>query len=196
MNGWHAHSIDQTLKLLEVDAEGLSASEVANRQSQYGKNALEVSKGRSTLVRFLMQFHHVLIYFLLFSAVITFFLDHLVDTAVIVAVAVANALIGFVQEGKAEKAMESIREMLTPHANVIRDGKRLNVLSDEVVPGDIVLLEAGDKVPADIRLMNARNVSVEEAILTGESVPTQKGVDPVAVDAPMGDRTCMLFSGT
>ncbi len=196
MNGWHAHSIDQTLKLLEVDIDGLSASEVANKQSQYGKNALEVSKGRSSLVRFLMQFHHVLIYFLLFSAVITFFLDHLVDTAVIVAVAVANALIGFIQEGKAEKAMESIRAMLTPRANVIRDGKRLNVLSYELVPGDIVLLEAGDKVPADIRLINARNVSVEEAILTGESVPTQKGVDPVAVDSPMGDRTCMLFSGT
>jgi magnesium-transporting ATPase (P-type) len=143
-----------------------------------------------------MQFHHVLIYFLLFSAVITLFLDHLVDTAVILAVVIANALIGFIQEGKAEKAMESIREMLTPHANVIRDGQRTNVLSNEVVPGDIVLLEAGDKVPADIRLIHARNVSVEEAILTGESVPTQKGTEPVAADAPVGDRTCMLFSGT
>ena len=195
-DGWHAHSIDETLKILDVDVEGLSSSEVAIRQSQYGKNALEPSKGRSTLLRFLMQFHHVLIYFLLFSAVITFFLDHLIDTAVILAVAVANALIGFIQEGKAEKAMESIREMLTPHANVIRDGRRINLLSHEVVPGDIVLLEAGDKVPADIRLITARNVSVEEAILTGESVPTQKGTDPVAEDAPVGDRSCMLFSGT
>jgi magnesium-transporting ATPase (P-type) len=195
-NRWHDRSVDATLKILDVDVEGLSTFEVKKRQSQYGMNALEISKGRSTLVRFLMHFHHVLIYFLLFSAAITLFLDHLVDTAVIIAVAVANAVIGFIQEGKAEKAMESIRQMLTPHANVIRDGQRLNVLSYEVVPGDIVLLEAGDKVPADIRLIQARNISVEEAILTGESVPTQKGIDPVAVDAPVGDRTCMLFSGT
>jgi P-type E1-E2 ATPase len=195
-NRWHERSVDATLKILDVNVEGLSTSEVKKRQAQYGKNALEISKGRSTIVRFLMHFHHVLIYFLLFSAAITLFLDHLVDTAVIIAVAVANAVIGFIQEGKAEKAMESIRQMLTPHANVIRDGQRLNVLSHEVVPGDIVLLEAGDKVPADIRLIQARNVSVEEAILTGESVPTQKGIDPVAADAPVGDRTCMLFSGT
>jgi magnesium-transporting ATPase (P-type) len=195
-DGWHAHSVDATLKMLDVDADGLDVSEVLKRRNQYGSNALEMREGRSAFMRFLIQFHHVLIYFLLLSAAITLYLDHLVDTAVIIAVAVANALIGFIQEGKAEKAMESIREMLTPHANVIRDGKRTNVLSYEVVPGDIVLLEAGDKVPADIRLINARNVSVEEAILTGESVPTQKGVDPVAVDAPVGDRTCMLFSGT
>ena len=195
-DGWHAHSIDETLKIIDVDADGLDASEVIERRTQYGSNTLEMAKGRNVFMRFLMQFHHVLIYFLLFSAVITFFLDHLIDTAVILAVAVANALIGFIQEGKAEKAMESIREMLTPHANVIRDGQRTKILSHEVVPGDIVLLEAGDKVPADIRLITARNVSVEEAILTGESVPTQKGTDPVAEDAPVGDRTCMLFSGT
>jgi len=195
-DGWHAHSIDETLKIIDVDADGLEASEVIERRTQYGSNTLEMAKGRNVFMRFLMQFHHVLIYFLLFSAVITFFLDHLIDTAVILAVAVANALIGFIQEGKAEKAMESIREMLTPHANVIRDGQRTKILSHEVVPGDIVLLEAGDKVPADIRLITARNVSVEEAILTGESVPTQKGTDPVAEDAPVGDRTCMLFSGT
>jgi len=195
-DGWHAHSIDETLKIIDVDADGLEASEVIERRTQYGSNTLEMAKRRNVFMRFLMQFHHVLIYFLLFSAVITFFLDHLIDTAVILAVAVANALIGFIQEGKAEKAMESIREMLTPHANVIRDGQRTKILSHEVVPGDIVLLEAGDKVPADIRLITARNVSVEEAILTGESVPTQKGTDPVAEDAPVGDRTCMLFSGT
>lgn len=193
---WHARSVDVTLEMLDVDAQGLNAAEVLKRRTQYGSNALEMHKGRSTFMRFMMQFHHVLIYFLLFSAAITLFLEHLVDTVVILAVVLANALIGFIQEGKAEKAMESIREMLTPHANVIRGGQRTNVLSYEVVPGDIVLLEAGDKVPADIRLISARNVSVEEAILTGESVPTQKGVEPVAADAPVGDRSCMLFSGT
>ena len=195
-SSWHAHSVDAALEMLDVDAQGLNAAEVLKRRTQYGSNALEMHKGRSTFMRFMMQFHHVLIYFLLFSAAITLFLEHLVDTVVILAVVLANALIGFIQEGKAEKAMESIREMLTPYANVIRDGQRTNVLSYEVVPGDIVLLEAGDKVPADIRLISARNVSVEEAILTGESVPTQKGVEPVPADAPLGDRTCMLFSGT
>jgi magnesium-transporting ATPase (P-type) len=194
--GWHAHSVDATLKMLDTDPEGINASEVLKRRTQYGSNVLEMRTGRSALMRFLMQFHHVLIYFLIFSAAITLFLDHLLDTLVIIAVVLANALIGFIQEGKAEKAMESIREMLTPHANVIRDGQRTNVMSYEVVPGDIILLEAGDKVPADIRLMSARNVSVEEAILTGESVPTQKGIEPVAANAPIGDRTCMLFSGT
>ena len=195
-SSWHTHSVDATLKMLDADAEGLNAAEVLKRRTQYGSNALQMHKRRSAFMRFLMQFHHVLIYFLIFSAAITLFFEHLVDTAVIVAVVLANALIGFIQEGKAEKAMESIREMLTPHANVIRGGQRTNVLSNEVVPGDIVLLEAGDKVPADIRLMSARNVSVEEAILTGESVPTQKRVEPVAADATVGDRTCMLFSGT
>jgi len=193
---WHAQSIESVLENLGATQQGLSESAVIERRGRYGRNALQLTKKRSALHRFVLQFHHVLIYFLLFSAVTTFFLDHLIDTVVILAVVFANAFIGFIQERKAQKAMESIRQMLAPHAHVIRDGRRVSILGDELVPGDIVLLEAGDKVPADIRLISARQVSVEEAILTGESVPVEKSSEPVLLDAALGDRKCMLFSGT
>src|SRR5690606_21589764 len=123
-------------------------------------------------------------------------LDHLVDTAVILAVVVANAVIGFVQEGRAERAMDAIREMLAPHAAVLRGGRRCRVPAQDLVPGDVVLLEAGDKVPADLRLVSQHGLQVQEAILTGESVPVDKDVAPVAADATLGDRAGMAFSGT
>jgi magnesium-transporting ATPase (P-type) len=147
-------------------------------------------------MRFLLQFHNILIYVLLGSAVITWLLDHLTDTAVILAVVIANAIIGFVQEGKAERAMEAIRQMLAPRASVIRDGERHSVAGEELVPGDIVLLEAGDKAPADLRLLQAHAVNIQEAILTGESLPVEKSVKPVPASAALGDRSCMAFSGT
>ncbi|MDQ9170710.1 HAD-IC family P-type ATPase [Oxalobacteraceae bacterium R-40] len=112
------------------------------------------------------------------------------------AVVIANAVIGFIQEGKAEKAMDAIRHMLAPHANVIRGGKRISIAGEHLVPGDIVLLEAGDKVAADLRLITAHGMSVQEAILTGESVPVEKHIEPVPADVPLGDRSCMAFSGT
>lgn len=115
---------------------------------------------------------------------------------VIPAVVVANAIIGYVQEGKAEKAMDAIRQMLAPHAAVIRAGQRLSVVDEEMVPGDIVLLESGDKVPADLRLLHVNRLQIQEAILTGESLPVEKNVKPVGRDAALGDRTCMAFSGT
>jgi magnesium-transporting ATPase (P-type) len=147
-------------------------------------------------MRFLWQFHNILIYVLLGAAVITAFLAHWVDMCVILAVVIVNAVIGFLQEGKAEKAMDAIRQMLAPHASVLRDGERRSVEGDLLVPGDIVLLEAGDKVPADLRLLQAHGLSMQEAILTGESVPVQKHTAPVAAAAPLGDRSCMAFSGT
>jgi magnesium-transporting ATPase (P-type) len=119
-----------------------------------------------------------------------------VDTGVILAVVIANAVIGFVQEGKAEKAMDAIRHMLAPRANVLRNGERTSVAGEQLVPGDIVLIEAGDKVAADLRLITAHGLSVQEAILTGESVPVEKHTGAVAAGAAVGDRTCMAFSGT
>jgi calcium-translocating P-type ATPase len=121
---------------------------------------------------------------------------HWVDTGVILAVVLANAAIGFFQEGKAEAAMVAIRRMLAPRAAVLRDGLRLSVDGAALVPGDVVLLEAGDKVPADLRILEARGLSAQEAILTGESVPVEKTAAPVAIDAPLGDRRSMLWSGT
>jgi magnesium-transporting ATPase (P-type) len=148
---------------------------------------------RSALIRFLLQFHNILIYVLLGSAIVTAFLDHLVDTLVILLVVIVNAIIGFVQEDKAEKAMAAIRQMLAPQASVLRGGGRRSVAGDTLVPGDIVLLEAGDKVPADLRLFQARGLQAQEAILTGESAPVDKQTKAVITDAALGDRFCMAF---
>src|SRR5690606_30298327 len=129
-------------------------------------------------------------------AVLAAVIGHETDALVIAAVVVVNAIIGFVQEGRAEEALEAIRAMIDPHASVIRDGRRVTIAADEVVPGDIVLLEAGDRVPADLRLVKARSLRVDEAILTGESVPVDKALNPVDIDAALGDRVSMAFSGT
>lgn len=193
---FHSISVAATLNDLETSTTGLSQSEAEARLKQYGVNRLpEVARGSSAL-RFLLQFHNILIYVLIGSAAITALLGHWFDTAVILAVVIANAVIGFVQEGKAEKSMDAIRHMLAPRANVIRDGERISIEGDHLVPGDIVLLEAGDKVAADLRLITAHGLSAQEAILTGESVPVEKRSDAVLADAPLGDRACMAFSGT
>jgi magnesium-transporting ATPase (P-type) len=193
---WHARSAEITLQELKATSAGLSRAEAEACLKTYGPNRLPEAKRRSVFVRFLLQFHNILIYVLIGSAVITAFLSHLVDTLVILAVVFANAIIGFIQEGKAEKAMDAIRQMLGPRANVLRDGERRSIEGEALVPGDIVLLEAGDKVPADLRLLSAHGLSVQEAILTGESVPVEKHIEPVAADAPLGDRSGMAFSGT
>lgn len=192
----HATSVDAALAQVEGRPHGLSEAEAAERLGRFGPNRLPAPAGRSPIVRFLSHFNNVLIYVLLGAAVITAALGHPVDTAVILAVVVANAIIGFVQEGRAERAMDAIRQMLAPRSSVLRDGERRSVDSALLVPGDIVLLEAGDRVPADLRLIGATGLRVEEAILTGESVPVDKLTLPVAADAPLGDRSCLAFSGT
>lgn len=193
---WHTLSTENTLEHLNASADGISHAEATERLAEYGPNRLPEAARRSGLTRFLLQFHNILIYVLLGSAVITATLGHWIDTGVILAVVVANAVIGFIQEGKAEKAMDAIRHMLAPRANVLRDRERHSIEGEALVPGDIVLLEAGDKVPADLRLLIAHGMSVQEAILTGESVPVEKHTRPVAEDAPLGDRSCIAFSGT
>lgn len=151
---------------------------------------------RSAILRFVTHFHNILIYVLLAAAAITASLGHLIDTGVILAVVIANAIISYIQEGRAEQAMEAIRKMLAPRTSVLRGGKRRSIDSAQVVPGDIVILEAGEKVPADLRLVVAKGLRIQEAILTGESVPVEKSTEPVAVDAVLGDRSCMAYSGT
>jgi magnesium-transporting ATPase (P-type) len=193
---WHSAAIDTSLAELETSLDGLSAGEAEIRLAQYGANRLPESPRRNIFMRFLSHFHNILIYVLLCSSVVTALLNHWVDTFVILAVVVANALIGFIQEGKAERAMDAIRYMLAPHANVIRDGERMSIEGEDLVRGDIVLLEAGDKVPADLRLLKTHGMSVQEAILTGESVPVEKHTKQVDSEVPLGDRSCMAFSGT
>lgn len=196
VNIWHAATAEQALAALGADIGGLSHEEAAARLEKYGLNRLPEPAKRSLLVRFLLHFHNILIYVLLGSAVITTALGHLIDTSVILAVVIANAVIGFVQEGKAEKAMDAIRKMLALKASVLRGGERRAVDGDNLVSGDIVLLEAGDKVPADLRLLQVSSLQIQEAILTGESVPVEKHTGPVQRDAPLGDRGCMAYSGT
>lgn len=193
---WHAQAGDAVLAELKATPKGLDHAEAESRLATFGPNRLPVARQRGMLSRFLAQFHNVLIYVLLGSAAITAFLGHGVDTGVILAVVLANAVIGFLQEGKAEKAMTSIRQMLAPRANVLRDGERRSIAGETLVPGDIVLLEAGDRVPADIRLLAAHSLRVQEAVLTGESVPVEKHTNPVATDAALGDRSPMAYCGT
>jgi calcium-translocating P-type ATPase len=192
----HAIPAADCLAALHAAPEGLTTAEAARRLARHGPNRLPELRARGPVLRFLMQFHNVLIYVLLAAAIVTGALQHWVDTGVILAVVLANALIGFVQEGKAEAAMAAIRNMLAPRAAVLRDGQRVTLDADAIVPGDIVLLEAGDKVPADLRVLQARGLTAQEAILTGESVPVEKGRRPVAADAALGDRRSMLWSGT
>jgi len=194
---WHHISIDLVLGELGADPTvGLSQHEAEVRLETHGHNQLPEPPKRSATIRFLLQFHNILIYVLLGSAVITAALGHLIDTFVILAVILANAIIGFIQEGKAEEAMDAIRQMLAPHASVLRNGERHSIEGDKLVPGDIVLLEAGDKVPADLRLLKTHSLQIQEAILTGESVPVEKQIELVPLDAPLGDRSCIAYSGT
>ncbi|MGE0875026.1 MAG: HAD-IC family P-type ATPase [Burkholderiales bacterium] len=194
--GWHAQPAHDVLRALGGSAGGLARREAAKRLQEHGPNALPQAPRSHPLARFAAQFNNALIYFLLAAAVAAGILGHFVDAAVIVAVVLVNALIGFLQEGKAEEALEAMRRMISPRASVLRDGHRESLAVADLVPGDIVLLEAGDRVPADLRLLRARGLLIDEALLTGESVAAEKSEDPVAADAALGDRHGMAYSGT
>ncbi len=193
---WYDKSGEQALSELETPPEGLSEAAAGERRSRFGPNRLPEPPRRNVILRFMTHFHNVLIYVLLGAAAITGLLGHAADTIVIIAVVIINAVIGFLQEGKAEKAMDAIRQMLALRSSVLRGGERRTVPSDELVPGDIVLLDAGDKVPADLRLLKSHGLQIQEAILTGESVAVEKQTAPVEAGASLGDRFCMAYSGT
>ncbi|WP_110650781.1 HAD-IC family P-type ATPase [Salinicola peritrichatus] len=193
---WHARAADEALAALESDLGGLSGQEVEARLARHGPNSLPEARPVHPLWRFLAQFNNPLIYFLLAAAIAAFALGHAVDATVILLVVLVNAVVGFVQEGRAERALAGMRGLISPQAIVIRDGEKREVEVAGLVPGDVVLIEAGDRVPADLRILRARSLAIEEAALTGESVASEKGEEPVAADAPLGDRTSMAFSGT
>ena len=192
----YALSADAVLRALATDSAGLPSLEAARRLAEVGPNRLPEPPREHPVLRFLRHFDDVLIYILLAAAVLKAVLSDWVDFWVILVVAVVNAVIGFVQEGRAEQALEGIRTMLSMHAHVRRDGAWVEVEADEVVPGDVVRVRSGDRVPADVRLIEAVNLRVEESALTGEAVPSAKSVFPVKSDAGVGDRSSMLFSGT
>jgi len=193
---WHAVSIEAAIAATDSNPDGLDSAEARRRLERHGPNRLPEAVAVNPLWRFIRQFHNILIYVLIASALVTAALGHLVDTTVIGIVVLANAVIGFIQEGRAEQAMSAIRNLLAPRTLVVRDGHRTTIEAGDIVPGDIVMLEAGDRVPADMRLIEARGLRVEEAILTGESVPVEKSTGVVEGSAALGDRTSLLFSGT
>jgi len=193
---WHAISADEVVQRLGTGTKGLDPAEAAARLQKYGPNRLPVGKRRGPLKRFLSQFANVLVYVLLGAGFIKLMLNLWVDASIIFGVVILNAILGFIQEGKAEKALESIRNMLSAEARALRGGETRLIAAEQLVPGDVVLLESGDKIPADLRLADVKNLRTEEAALTGESVPADKNIEPVAPNSTVGDRECMAFSGT
>ncbi|MCC5979482.1 MAG: cation-transporting P-type ATPase [Salinarimonas sp.] len=194
---WHALPVDETLDALAVDAdEGLSDEAIEKRRAEFGENKLSQGAQRTMVQRLLSQFNNLFIHLLLVAGVITALLGEWLDSGVIFAVVFIIAIIGFIQEGRAEKALESVRDILTSEAFARRRGKKRKIAAEELVPGDIVYLEAGDRVPADLRLIRIRNLQTQEAALTGESTAVEKKTDPVDQGADLGDRLCMAYSGT
>ncbi|MFT3688408.1 cation-transporting P-type ATPase [Paenirhodobacter sp.] len=195
-NTAHARPAEDVLAQAGSGPQGLSPDDAASRLRSHGPNALPEARRRPAFLRFLSQFNNALIYFMLAGAAAAAALGHMVDAGVILAVVIVNAVVGFLQEGKAEDALSAIRNMIAPRASVLRGGVRISVPMAELVPGDVVLIEAGDRVPADLRLIQARSLLIDEALLTGESVASEKHTDPVAENAALGDRVSMAFSGT
>ncbi|SEG12102.1 cation-transporting P-type ATPase [Nitrosomonas ureae] len=193
---WHSYAAESVLQAFATGQGGLSQSEARLRREKYGTNRLKPPKPESAVIRFLLQFHNVLIYILLGASMVTAFMGHWVDSGVILGVVIINAIIGFIQEGKAEKALNAIRRMLSLNAMVLREGHRMQVPAEQLVPGDMVLLQSGDKVPADIRLLSCKNLRIEEAALTGESLAVEKSISAVDAVTAIGDRFCMAYSGT
>ena len=193
---WHAQHQETVFSELGAGATGLDTDEAARRMERYGPNRLPEAPPRGPLVRLLAQFHNLLIYVLLGAGLVAGAMGHWVDTIVILGVVLINAVIGFVQEGKAEDALRAIRNMLSSQAMVLRNGRHVSLPAEQLVPGDVVLLQSGDKVPADLRLFRAKGLQIQEAVLTGESVAVEKGTAAVSQDAALGDRLCMAYSGT
>lgn len=189
-------TVEEVLKNQQSQPSGLTHNEASARLARDGLNALPEKAGKPAWLRFLAHFHDVLIYVLIAAAALTAVMGHWVDTAVILGVAVINALIGHIQENNAEKSLKSIRNMLSASAVVVRNGQHETVATTDLVVGDIVVLRAGDRIPADLRVMEAHNLRVEEAILTGESTVVDKTTEALTGELPLGDRKNLLFSGT
>ncbi|MGK7379589.1 cation-transporting P-type ATPase [Planococcus sp. 1R117A] len=194
---WHQLTVQEVMEVLQTDVnKGLTEEEAANRSRQWGLNVLPEPEKESAILRFIKHFKDVLIYVLMGAAIITILLGHYIDTLVILLVIVINAAIGFIQESKAEKALEGIREMLSLKATVVRNGTRAAIRSADLVSGDIVVLSAGDKIPADIRIFEAVNLNVEESSLTGESEAIEKSRAALPKEAVLADRQNMVYAGT
>jgi magnesium-transporting ATPase (P-type) len=193
---WYALTEADVLKICRSSAEGLGSEEVSVRLKENGLNRLPKPQGRRWYMRLWAHINNMLIWIMVVSSLIAALLGHGIDAAVIVLVIIVNTIIGYLQEGKAEKALEAIQSMVSPRATVSRDGKRATIDAEQIVPGDVVLLEAGDRIPADMRLIASKSLRIEEAALTGESVPVDKSTMAVPANTILAERTCMVYSGT
>ena len=191
---FYQRSVEDVMTQMKSQANGLTAQEVLDRQNQFGLNKLQGKRRTTLLEKFIGQFKDLMIIILIVAAIIAGIAGEHIDAIIIIAVVILNAIFGVFQESKAESAIDSLKQMSAPMATVLRNGESLSVKSDQIVPGDIVLLEAGDIVPADIRLTEANSLKIEEAALTGESVPVNKQVTIIADDdLPLGDRKNLGF---
>lgn len=194
---WHRLSIEEAFELLNTRQQGLSSADAEEKLARYGPNVLEEAKRRSVALMFLSQFKDVMILILLVAAIVSGFIGDLTDTIVILVIVFLNAIIGFMQEYRAEKAMQALKQMAVTQARAMRDGIITWLPATDLVPGDVVLLEAGNAVPADIRITESVNLKMEEAALTGESHAVEKITDPLKTDdLPLGDRNNMAYKGT
>jgi magnesium-transporting ATPase (P-type) len=193
---WHGHDFKNVLEKLESSESGLSTDQATFRYHRYGANRLPAPEPVPAWLRFLYQFHNLLIYVLIAAGVVTALLQHWLDASVIFGVVVINALIGYLQEGKAENALNAIRQMLSPHAMALRDGVQLTLDAEQLVVGDVVLLQSGDRVPADLRLIRVKGLQIQESALTGESMAVEKSLKALNEETPLGDRINMAYSGT
>ena len=194
---WHSLDARETARRWTVDPEtGLNPAEVSERRAKFGPNEMTAKGGTPAWLKFLQQFHNALVYILLAATALAAFLGEWVDAAVIFGVVLVNAVVGYLQEAKAEKALGALSKLVRTEATVRRDGRKLRIPSAELVPGDIVLLQSGDRVPADLRLLLVRSLQCEEAALTGESLPVEKAPEPLPDDTVLGDRVNLAFAGT
>ena len=193
MTDWYLQETDDVLRQLDTSFEsGLSSAEARRRLEEHGPNELQAAASISPWHILLQQFKNVLIVILLIATLLSAFLGHGIEAVAIAVIVLFAVLLGFVQEFRAEKAIEALRQMAAPTATVLRDGEETELPARDLVPGDVTLLHAGDKVPADVRLLEAINLQIEEAALTGESVPVEKQVAPiVGTDLALGDRRNM-----
>ncbi len=193
----HQLPVHEVLLLLETDvSRGLTQNEAMDRLQRFGPNVLPLIRRHGPLIQFLLQFHHPLIYILLAATIVTALLDEWVDASVIFGVVLVNAIVGFIQESRAERALEALMSMVKTEATVLREGEKCQISSSSLVPGDVVLVQSGDKVPADLRLASIRELQVDESALTGESVPVVKEELLLPSDTALADRRNLAYSGT
>ncbi|MEY8255309.1 calcium-transporting P-type ATPase, PMR1-type [Clostridium perfringens] len=195
---WYKKSKNEILQELDVDEKnGLSSTEALRRLEKYGKNKLETKKKKTLFKQFLSQLKDVMIYILIIAAIISAFLGEISDALIILLVIIINAVIGVIQESKAEKALDALKELSTPKALVKRDGSLKEILSEDIVPGDIVIIDAGRYIPGDLRLIDTANLKIEESAFTGESVPSEKDASFLPdKEIPIGDQNNMAFMST